>query len=98
MKKIKNLINRKAVILGLEDIVIFKICAVSFGVLLGLFLPIRNKKTLGNILGITFITSYIYTVFKFFKYYMSEQERELYNGSDEDYEAYDDAYATEFDY
>ncbi len=49
-----------------KDLSIFKTCAISFGVLMGLAVKKNWKKTVGVICGIAFLATYIYIIIDFF--------------------------------
>jgi len=58
--------NRCIKALDFTDLAMLKLCLVSFGLLIGLFIPSKSKKCFGLLMGILFGGSYIALMSKFF--------------------------------
>ena len=67
MKKFFELGNRYARQSDWKDFALTKVCLCAMGVLIGLCIPSKNKKSIGIVAAIIFVISYISLMCKVFK-------------------------------
>ena len=76
MKKLFSAADRYLRICDWRDLALLKSCLSAMGVLMGLLVPTRNKKTVAKIAGLLFMVTYIPLMVKFLLVACSNEDDE----------------------
>jgi hypothetical protein len=66
MQKLLRSGRRYLKTMDLTDMSALKVCLLSLGILIGLFIPSRSKKSAGLLMGILFAGTYVTLMSRFF--------------------------------